>query len=456
MKKREKFASRLGFILVSAGCAIGLGNVWRFPYITGTYGGAAFVLMYLVFLVIFGLPIVVVELSVGRASRKSAAQSFDVLEPAGSKWHLHKYACMAGNYLLMMFYTTIAGWMVQYFVKMMTGSLEGLDAQGVGAAFGEMTSNAGGMALYMVITVVLCFAVCGAGLQNGVEKITKAMMVCLLVLMVILAVHSCTLPDGVEGVRFYLSPDFGKLSGEKFFEAMYAAMGQSFFTLSIGIGSIAIFGSYIGKERSLTGEAICITALDTFVAILSGLIIFPACASFGVQPDAGPSLIFVTLPNVFNAMPFGRLWGSLFFLFMIFAAFSTVIAVFENIVSFATDLLGCSRQRASWANMVLLILLSLPCVLGFTAWSRFSIPHIGGIMDLEDFIVSDNLLPIGSMVYLLFCTCKYGWGWKNFTDEADAGSGMKFPQWTRLYMTWLLPLLVLFIFVRGYIARFFA
>lgn len=450
--KREKFSSRLGFILISAGCAIGLGNVWRFPYIVGKYGGAAFVLVYLLFLLILGLPIMVMEFSVGRASKASAALSFDRLEPNGTRWHWYKYGAMAGNYLLMMFYTTIGGWMVQYFVKMASGEFEGLDSKGVSGVFGEMLGKPEVMAVYMILVVIVCFMICGMGLQNGVEKITKAMMILLLGLMLILAIRSVTLPGAAEGLKFYLYPDFGKLVEHGVFESVFAAMGQAFFTLSLGIGAIAIFGSYIGKERSLTGEAVCVTLLDTFVALIAGLIIFPSCFAYGVDPGEGPSLIFLTLPNVFNSMNGGRLWGSLFFLFMVFAAASTIIAVFENIISFAIDLTGCNRQKAVIVNLIAISVLSMPCVLGFNLWSSFQPMGSGSnVLDLEDFIVSNNLLPLGSLVYLLFCTSRYGWGWKNFLKEADEGNGLQFPKWSRIYVSYVLPLIVLFIFVQGYI-----
>lgn len=452
--QREKFSSRLGFILISAGCAIGLGNVWRFPYIVGQYGGAAFVLIYLVFLLILGLPIVVMELAVGRASRASVAMSFDKLEKPGHKWHIHKYFGMGGNYLLMMFYTTIAGWMVQYFIKMATGKFEGMNTEAVSSEFPAMLSDPVSMTVFMVIVVVACFLICGMGVQKGVEKITKVMMLLLLGLMLVLAIRSFTLPNAMEGIKFYLYPDFNKLKENGLFEAIFAAMGQSFFTLSIGIGSIAIFGSYIDKERSLTGEAICITSLDTAVALMAGLIIFPSCFAYGVNPDQGPSLLFVTLPNVFNAMEGGRIWGSLFFLFMIFAAASTVIAVFENIISYAIDLKGWSRKKAVIVNMIVIIVLSMPCILGYSVWSNITPLGAGStILDLEDFIVSNNLLPLGSLVYLMFCTRRYGWGWKNFIEEADAGKGLKFPKWARIYVSYILPLIVLFIFIEGYIAK---
>ena len=452
---REKFSSRLGFILISAGCAIGLGNVWRFPYITGKYGGAAFVLFYIFFLLILGMPIMVAELAVGRASQKSLAKSFDTLEPKGSKWHVYKWFGIAGNYLLMMFYTTIAGWMLYYMVKMAAGKFNGLNAEEIGTAFGAMTQNPGVMTLFMVIVVVLCFGVCAMGLQKGVERITKVMMICLLFMMLILAVNSVALKGAGEGLKFYLLPDFSKVQENGIWNVLYAAMGQSFFTLSLGIGALAIFGSYIGKERRLTGEAVSIMALDTFVALVAGLIIFPACFAYGVDPGEGPSLIFVTLPNVFNAMPLGQLWGTLFFVFMFFAAASTVIAVFENIISFAVDLTGCTRKKAVLVNMIAIIVLSVPCVLGFNLWSGFMPLGAGSnVLDLEDFIVSNNLLPLGSLVYLLFCVTRYGWGWKKFQAEANEGIGIKFPGWLRVYCKYILPLIVLFIFVWGYLAKF--
>ncbi len=454
---REKFSSRLGFILISAGCAIGLGNVWRFPYIVGQYGGAAFVLIYAVFLVLLGLPIIVMEFAVGRASQKSAALSFDVLEPKGSKWHFEKWFAMAGNYILMMFYTTVAGWLFLYFVKMAAGDFAGLDADGVAGEFNAMLSNPSLMIGFMILCVVFCFSVCAMGLQGGVEKITKLMMVSLLVLMVVLAINSVRMEGSRPGLEFYLKPDFNKIKETGIGEVVFAALGQSFFTLSIGIGALAIFGSYIGKERRLTGEAINVTILDTFVAFMAGLIIFPACFAYNIEPGQGPSLIFIMLPNVFNNMPGGRFWGTLFFLFMSFAAASTVIAVFQNIVSFATDLTGCSVKKAVVVNMIAVTLLSLPCVLGFNVWSNVTPFGPGStILDLEDFIVSNNLLPLGSLVYLLFCTSRYGWGFKNFLGEANEGKGIKFPVWARVYVSYIIPVVVLYIFVQGYWSKFFA
>lgn len=457
--EREKFASRLGFILISAGCAIGLGNVWRFPFITGKYGGAAFVLVYLVFLVILGLPIMVMEFAVGRASQKSAALSFNVLEPKGTKWHLYRYGAMAGNYLLMMFYTTVGGWMLAYVCKMFLGEFQGMDSGAVTSVFFDMLAQPGPMIGWMLVVTLLGFGICSLGLQKGVERITKVMMTCLLLLMLVLVVRSVTLDGAMEGLRFYLVPDFHNLlyDAEGSFilgAAIYDAMSQAFFTLSLGIGALAIFGSYIGRERSLTGEAISVGVLDTFAALIAGLIIFPACFAFGVQPDQGVGLVFMTLPNVFNQMPLGNVWGGLFFLFMSFAALSTIIAVFENIVAFAMDL-GWSRKKAIVVNGAALILLSLPCVLGFNVWSGFTTP-VGNIQDLEDFVVSNNLLPLGSLVYLLFCTSRRGWGWKNFIEEADAGQGVKFPKWARVYVSRILPIIVLVIFVMGYYQKFFA
>lgn len=453
--ERENFSSRISFILISAGCAIGLGNVWRFPYITGLYGGASFVLIYLCFLLLLGLPIMVAEFAVGRASVRSAAKSFDVLEPPGSKWHWYKYGAIAGNVILMMFYTTVSGWMLYYFYKMAVGGFAGLDADGVGQVFGALLNAPLTMTMNMVIIVLLCFGVCYLGVKAGVERITKNMMACLLILMVILAINSVTLPNSAEGLKYYLYPDFNKVLEHGVREVVFAAMGQSFFTLSLGIGALAIFGSYIGKEQRLTGEAMWIMALDTMVAIISGLIIFPACFSFGINPGSGPNLLFVTLPNVFNAMSGGRIWGTLFFLFMLFAAMSTVIAVFENITSCISDLTGWERKRVIRYNIVAIILLSLPCVLGFNKWSGFQPLGAGScVLDLEDFLVSNNLLPLGSLVYLTFCTSRYGWGWDKFIAEADTGDGVRFPKWIRFYATYILPLVVLYIFANGYYALF--
>ena len=453
--KREKFGSRLGFILISAGCAIGLGNVWRFPYITGKYGGAAFVLIYLLFLVLLGLPIMVMEFAVGRGSQASIALSFDRLEPLGTKWHWYKWFGIGGNYLLMMFYTTIGGWLLLYTGKMAIGEFKGLDADGVTGVFTSLLGQPVTMTICMILVVVLCFGIVCMGLQKGVEQITKKMMILLFVLMIILAVRSVTLPGAEKGLEFYLLPDFKKAAEAGLKEVIFAAMGQAFFTLSLGIGAIAIFGSYIDKSRRLTGEAISVAILDTLVALMAGLVIFPACFAFGVNPGSGPNLVFITLPNVFNEMPGSRIWGAMFFLFMSFAALSTIIAVFQNILSFAQDLWGWSLKKAIVFNAVLIIVLSLPCALGFNVWS-FIQPLGAGttIQDLEDFIVSNNILPIGSLIYLLFCVTKYGWGWDNFMKEANEGKGIKFPKWPRIYITYILPLIVLFILVQGYIEKF--
>ncbi len=455
-KQREKFSSRLGFLLISAGCAIGLGNVWRFPYITGKYGGAAFVLLYLAFLVLMGLPIMIMELAVGRASQKSIAKSFDALEGKNSRFHLYKYPAVAGNYLLMMFYTSVAGWMLIYCKKLISGEFVGASSQFVSDSFGGMMANPTAMLAAVAIVVIGCFAVCAMGLEKGVEKITKFMMLCLFGIMLVLVINSLTMDGAGQGLKFYLYPDFGKLAEAGIFNAIFDAMGQAFFTLSIGMGSIAIFGSYIDKKHSLSGEAIRITALDTSVAFMAGLIIFPACFTYNVSPESGPNLIFVALPNIFATMPGGRIWGTLFFIFLLFAALSTVIAVFENIVSFWMDLKGWSRKKTVVINGILLLILSLPCVLGFNVLSFIQPLGEGStIMDLEDFIISNNILPLGSLVYLIFCTYRFGWGWDKFINEANSGDGIKFPTKIRIYVAYVLPLIILFIFVQGYIAKFF-
>ena len=450
MKERERLGSRLGFLLLSAGCAIGIGNVWKFPYITGLYGGGAFVLIYLFFLVVMGIPMLTMEFSIGRASRKSPLLACKVLEKPGQKWHLQGYMAMAGNYLLMMFYTTVSGWMLHYFYLTASGAFENADVDRVEAIFGEMLSDPLVMSLWMILVVVVGFFICSRGVQAGVEKITKVMMLALFFLIVVLAVNSLMLDGGMEGLKFYLLPDFSRMAETGIGATIAAAMNQSFFTLSLGIGAMAIFGSYIGKERSLAGESLRVCLLDTFVAITAGLIIFPACFAFGVDADSGPNLIFITLPNIFNHMAGGRVWGSLFFLFMAFAAFSTVIAVFENIISCCMDLTGCSRKKAAFVNVFLMILLSLPCVLGFNLLSGFEPLGAGtSIMDLEDFLVSNITLPIGSLIYLLFCTSRYGWGWKNFLEEANTGKGLKLRNGLRFYMTYILPIIILVIFVLG-------
>ena len=458
MEKRETFSSRLGFVLISAGCAIGLGNVWRFPYITGKYGGAAFVLLYLLFLVILGLPVMVMELAVGRASQRSIALSFQRLEPKGSKWHWYSYVGFAGNYLLMMFYTVIAGWLLYYFVKMLQGGFTGLNAEEVAGQFVELMGQPGIMSIYMLLVVCIGMFVCVQGLRNGVERVNKVMMLCLLVLMVILAVNSVLLKGAGEGLRFYLQPNFRNLIYDAdgnwiLGEAVFAAMGQAFFTLSLGIGAIAIFGSYIGKEHRLAGEALRIGVLDTCVAFVAGLIIFPACSAFGVSTSEGAPLVFITLPNIFNHMPMGQLWGGLFFLFLSFAALSTVIAVFENIISFTMDRWRLSRKKAVLVNFAGVLLLSMPCVLGCNLWSGFTVLGMD-ISGIEDFLVSQNILPLGSLVYVLFCTSKRGWGWERFLAEANEGQGLAFPKGVRFYVTYILPVIVLFIFVMGYWSQF--
>ena len=454
---RERFASRLGFILISAGCAIGLGNVWRFPYITGQYGGAAFVLLYLVFLVILGLPVMVMEFSVGRASQKSCAKAFDTLQPSG-RWNWFGWWGFIGCMVLMMFYTTVAGWMLSYVVKMATGTFDGADGTASAQVFSDMLANPNELIAWMLVVCAIGFLICSMGLQKGVERITKVMMTCLLLVMVVLVVRSLTLPGAQAGIEFYLVPDFGKLfAGETaseqwatFGSAVYAAMGQAFFTLSLGISAMEVFGSYIGRDRSLTGEAVRICGLDTFVALLAGLIIFPACFAFGVNPGEGPSLVFVTLPIVFAQMPLGQLWGALFFVFMSFAALSTIIAVFENLISFTMDKWGVERKRAVVCMAVAVVVLSLPCALGYNLLSGVSVPGIGDIQSVEDFIVSNNLLPLGSLIYLIFCISRRGWGWKNFLAEADAGQGMKFPAWAHGWLKYGVPVLIVVIFIMGY------
>lgn len=452
MEQREQLGSRLGFILLSAGCAIGIGNVWKFPYMVGQYGGGAFVLIYLFFLVILGIPVMTMEFAMGRAGQRSPARLYQQLEPKGSKWHLHGYVAMAGNYILMMFYTSVAGWMLDYFVRTAGGQFVGADTGGVAAQFSQMLGDPLRMTLFMGIIVVLGFLVCSFSLQKGLERITKWMMVALLVIMVVLAINSVCTAGGSQGLRFYLVPDLARMKKVGIGNVVAGAMNQAFFTLSLGIGAMAIFGSYIGKERALMGESARVAALDTLVALCSGLIIFPACFAYGVQPDSGPSLIFITLPNIFNHMPLGRVWGSLFFVFMSFAAFSTVLGVFENIVSCTMDLSGWSRKKACLFNGILMLLLSMPCVLGFNVLSKFQPLGPGtGVLDLEDFVVSNLLLPLGSLIFIFFCTSRYGWGWKDFTKEANTGKGLKVQRWMRGYMCYVLPVLVAVILVLGLI-----
>ena len=455
MKERERLGSRLGFILISAGCAIGIGNVWKFPYMAGQGGGGAFVLFYLLFLLILGLPIMTMEFAVGRASQKSPVKAYYALEKPGQKWHIHGYITLIGCYLLMMFYTTVAGWMLHYFYLTATGKFTGLDSDAVASQFNTMLSQPQVMGFWMVIIVIAGILVCSIGLQNGLEKVTKVMMISLLFIMVILAINSFFMDGAKEGLSFYLIPDFERMKEIGIIKTITGAMNQAFFTLSLGIGAMSIFGSYIGKERSLLGESLNIALLDTFVAITSGLIIFPACFTFHVDQTSGPGLIFITLPNIFNHIPMGKLWGSLFFIFMSFAAFSTILAVFENIITCGMELTGWSRKKSSFINAIAIILLSVPCVLGYNLWSSDIFAVFGGaVLDFEDFLVSNLFLPLGSLVYLLFCTSRYGWGWKNFTTEANTGKGLKIQNWMRGYISYILPLIVLFIFFFGLYDKF--
>ncbi len=450
--KREHFQSRLGFLLVSAGCAVGIGNVWKFPYVTGENGGGVFVLFYLLFLVIMGVPVLTMELAVGRASRKSAVLSYKALEPAGSKWHIHGWFCVAGCCLLMMFYTTVSGWMLGYFFKFAAGAFTGLEGEAVdNMFFVGMLGNPAEMTVWMVVTVLAGFLICSFGLQKGLERITKVMMVGLLALIAVLAVHSLTLPGGMEGVKFYLLPDFRQAAEMGMGNVITAAMNQAFFTLSLGIAAMEVFGSYMSRDHTLTSEAIRICSLDTFVALMAGLIIFPACTAFGVRPDSGPSLIFITLPKVFLNMAGGRLWGALFFLFMTFASFSTVIAVFENLQANCIDNFGWSRRKATLINCVLILVASFPCVLGFNVWSDLQIIGGRGVLDSEDFLVSNLLLPLGSLVYLLFCVSRWGWGYDRYLEEANAAQGVKMPHWLKLYFLYVLPVLILVILIQGLI-----
>ena len=448
--QRERLGSRLGFLLLSAGCAIGIGNVWKFPYMVGQYGGGAFVLIYVFFLIVLGVPIMTMEFAIGRAAQKSPVKFYQELEPKGSKWHLHGYVAMAGNYLLLMFYTSVAGWLLQYFVEVATGTFEGMDGTGIKKVYEGMLTKPGTLLLYVAIAIALAAVVCSVGLQKGLERITKWMMLALLAIMVVLAINSVTLSGSGEGLRFYLLPNLDRMKEVGIGNIVVGAMNQAFFTLSIGIGSMAIFGSYIGKERALMGEATRVAVLDTFVAFASGLIIFPACMAYGVQVDSGKSLIFITLPNIFNNLSGGRIWGSLFFVFMSFAALSTVLAVFENLVSCTVDLSGWSRKKASLVNGILLFVLSVPCVLGFNVWKGFTPMGAGSnIMDLEDFIVSNLMLPIGALLFVLFCTCRYGWGWKKFREEANEGKGLKVAGWMKGYLSYVLPVVLVVIFIIG-------
>ena len=451
--KRESFGSRLGFLLVSAGCAIGIGNVWRFPYVAGENGGSIFVLFYLLFLLCMGVPVLTMELAVGRAGRKSAVQSYRALEKPGSKWHIHGWFCMIGCYLLMMYYTTVSGWMVSYFFKFASGTFTGLGSEEVGSVFSALLTDPAEMGLWMAVTVIAGFLVCSLGLQNGLERVTKVMMAALLVLIVVLAAHSLLLPGAAGGLSFYLLPDLNRAAEVGFGKVITAAMNQAFFTLSLGIGAMEIFGSYMSDGQTLAGESIRICALDTFVALCSGLIIFPACFSYGVQPDAGPSLIFITLPNVFLHMEGGRIWGTLFFLFMTFASFSTVIAVFENLLASCIDNVGWDRKKAVLINCIGILIASLPCVLGYNVWSSLRI--IGGrdVLDSEDFLVSNLLLPLGSLIYLLFCVTRWGWGFDSYLAETNRGNGLRLSgkKAMKFYLQFILPVLILVILIQGLI-----
>lgn len=453
--ERENLKSRLGFILLSAGCAIGIGNVWRFPYIVGNYGGGIFVLFYLSFLALIGIPVLTIEFSIGRASQKSTAKAYQELEPRGTKWHLHSNFAIAGNYILLMFYTTVAGWMLYYFYKFAVGGFIGFDTANVKNTFNNLLASPATMTFWMLVVVVLGFGVCSLGLQKGVEKITKVMMTALLGLIIILAIHAVRLDGGIDGVKFYLLPNFEKIQEVGFFKLITTAMNQAFFTLSIGMGSMMIFGSYIDKSRTLLGESINIALLDTFVAIIAGLIIFPSCFAFNVEPDSGPSLIFITLPNVFTSMKGGRIWGSLFFLFMTFAAFSTVIALFENILTCCVEKFNITRKKAVLINIIIISVLSLPCVFGFNILS--SLHPLGGestILDFEDFLVSNLILPAGSLIYLFFCISKRGWGFDNYLKEANTGVGPKIPRWIKPYYKYIMPIIMLILLVQGIVNTF--
>lgn len=446
--EREHLGSRLGFILLSAGCAIGIGNVWKFPWLVGQYGGGAFVLIYLAFLLLMGVPVMTMEFAMGRASQKSPVRMYYSLEPERSKWHVHGYVAFVGNYVLMMFYTCVCGWMLQYFFSTAAGKFDGLDTQGVSDSYDAMMASPVRQWVFMAVSVIAGFFVLSLGLQKGVEKVTKVMMIALIVIMIALAVNSIVTPGGGKGLAFYLTPNLEEIRKAGIWKVIQNAMNQSFFTLSTGMGGMAIFGSYIRKERALLGESVNVAALDTFVAFTSGLIIFPACFAYGVEPDAGPSLIFKTLPNIFNHMPLGRLWGALFFVFMTFAAFSTVIGVFENIIAMFMDLTGWGRKKSCLVNCALMLILATPCALGFNVWSGFTL-FGKGFMDLEDFLVSNLILPLGSLIFCIFCTRKAGWGWDRFVTEANTGKGLKMQKWMRFYLTWILPVLFIIVFLMG-------
>ncbi len=453
--KRETFGSRLGFILVSAGCAVGIGNVWKFPYMCGQFGGAAFILIYLVFLLIMGIPVMVCEFGVGRASRHSVAAAYETLEPQGTKWHITKWIGIIGCYFLMMFYTTVGGWMLYYCVRSFSGDFVGADMETVSAGFSDMLGNMPLMTFWTILICIIGFGVCAFGIQKGIEKVSKFMMTALLLIMIVLAIHSVMMKGAGAGIRFYLIPDFRQMAEIGIGNVIFGAMSQAFFTLSIGIGAMLIFGSYMEKDQRLFGEAVNITVLDTIVALMAGFIIIPACFAYGIEPGAGPSLIFITIPNIFAQVAGGRVWGGLFFLFLSFAAFTTLVAVFENIISFDIDLFGWSRKKSTLVSLILIIILSMPCVMGFNVLAGFTPLGEGStIMDLEDFIVSNNLLPLGSLGYVLFCTKKNGWGWNHFLEEINQGEGWKFPSGIKGYMSYGLPLLIIIIYLKGYYDKF--
>ena len=453
--KRETFGSRLGFILVSAGCAVGIGNVWKFPYMCGQFGGAAFILIYLVFLLIMGIPVMVCEFGVGRASRHSVAAAYETLEPQGTKWHITKWIGIIGCYFLMMFYTTVGGWMLYYCVRSFSGDFVGADMETVSAGFSDMLGNMPLMTFWTILICIIGFGVCAFGIQKGIEKVSKFMMTALLLIMIVLAIHSVMMKGAGAGIRFYLIPDFRQMAEIGIGNVIFGAMSQAFFTLSIGIGAMLIFGSYMEKDQRLFGEAVNITVLDTVVALMAGFIIIPACFAYGIEPGAGPRLIFITIPNIFAQVAGGRVWGGLFFLFLSFAAFTTLVAVFENIISFDMDLFGWSRKKSTLVSLILIIILSMPCVMGFNVLAGFTPLGEGStIMDLEDFIVSNNLLPLGSLGYVLFCTKKNGWGWNHFLEEINQGEGWKFPSGIKGYMSYGLPLLIIIIYLKGYYDKF--
>ena len=455
MKERESLGSRLGFLLLSAGCAIGVGNVWRFPYMAGQNGGGLFVLIYLACLILLGVPVMTMEYAMGRATRKSILPAYRMLEPKGTKWHIMGYFAIAGNYVLLMFYSIVSGWMLRYFVLMVSGAFTGATSEVISQRFGDMMGSPATLIFFMLITMLITISICSAGLQNGVERITKWMMIALIVIMIVLGIHSLMLPGSAEGVAFYLMPNMENINKVGLGNVVYGALNQSFFTLSLGMGGMEIFGSYIGKERSLVGEALVVAGLDTFVAIVAGFIVIPACFAFGISPDSGPSLIFLTLPSIFANMSMGRLWGSLFFLFLYFAALSTMIGVFENDVSFSIDLLGMDRKKAALIAGVIITLGSVPCALGFNVWSAFEPLKAGNcIMDLEDFFVSNLVLPIGSLICCLFCSMKYGWGFDNYLKEVNTGDGLKVSPALRVYFKYILPCIIGFLVVYGIVTYF--